>query len=149
MLSSRFTILLVDDDATIADLLTRAATSEFPEATFIHASTYQQAAAFLSDLSGRGPQLILLDVNLRSGPSGLNFLSLVRQHPQGHLLPIIMLSASNEKMDRQAAYRRGATVYSQKPFTFQAWKAYVAGLRNYWFKTATIPAVWFEKDSDE
>lgn len=138
-------ILLVDDDATIADLLTRAAKHEFPEATFIHTSTFQQAAKYLDDLSGRGARLILLDINLQTGLSGFDFLSLVRQHPQGHLLPIIMLSASRDQMDRVEAYRRGATVYSQKPFTFQGWKRYVADLRTYWFETATLPSIWFQK----
>ena len=146
MMPAVFTILLIDDDATIADLLTRAAATTFPEAVFVHSSTYDQAAGYLGDLTGRGPRLILLDINLRTGLSGFDFLSLVRQHPQGHLVPIIMLSASDDSADRGEAYRRGATVYSQKPFSFQAWKRYVASLRAYWFETVTLPAIWFQQE---
>ncbi|MCX6212892.1 response regulator [Spirosoma sp.] len=144
-----FTILLVDDNAHIAELLTRAAASTFPEAVFIPTSTYDQAARYLGDLTGRGPRLMLLDIHLHTGLSGLDFLSLVRQHPQGHLIPIIMLSASHDPADRVEAYRRGANVYSRKPFSFQAWKRYVGGLRTYWLETATLPAIWFQKEADE
>ncbi|SFE85221.1 response regulator [Spirosoma endophyticum] len=116
---------------------------------FIHTSTYEEAARYLGDLTGRGPRLILLDINLRTGLSGFDFLSLVQQHPQGHLVPIIMLSSSDDQTDQQDAYRRGATVYSRKPFSFQAWKRYVGGLHTYWFETVALPSIWFQKEDGQ
>lgn len=144
----KFTVLLIDDDVNMADLLSRAAEIVFPEAVFIHATSYSQAVAYLDDLTGPGPQLVLLDIDLQFGPSGLEFLSLLRQHTVGCLLPIVMLSASREETDKREAYQRGATVYTHKPFTYQGWKTYVAKLRSYWYETVTVPKIWFHKEAD-
>ncbi|GAB3794180.1 response regulator [Spirosoma humi] len=144
-----YPILLVDDDPSIADLLTRSAKQIFPEATFTHVSSYAEAAQYMSDLTGKGPRLILLDVNLQVGLSGLEFLKLIRSHPQGRFLPVVMLSSSREDVDTIAAYMAGASAYTQKPDSYAGWKAYVGKLRAYWYETVTVPQLWFERNEDE
>lgn len=144
-----YPILLVDDDSSIVDLLTRSAKQIFPEATFTHVSSYAEAAQYMSDLSGKGPRLILLDVNLQVGLSGLEFLKLIRSHPQGRFLPVVMLSSSREDVDTIAAYLSGASAYTQKPDSYAGWKTYVGKLRAYWYETVTVPQLWFERDEDK
>lgn len=144
-----FTILLVDDDSHVADILNRAAGRTFPEAVFVHATGFAQAASYVEDLTGLGPQLILLDVDLQVGLSGLDFLSLLRQHPQGRLLPVVMLSARDEFSQVQEAYFRGASAFTRKPFDYGGWKAYVQRLRSYWYETATVPRLWFRKQASQ
>lgn len=144
-----YPILLVDDDPTIADLLTRSAKHIFPEATFTHVSSYAQAARYMSDLTGKGPRLILLDINLQVGLSGLEFLKLIRGHPQGRFLPVVMLSSSREDVDTTAAYLAGANAYTQKPDSYAGWKIYVSKLRSYWYETVSVPQLWFEQDETD
>ena len=144
-----YPILLVDDDPSIADLLTRSAKQIFPEAIFMHVSSYAEAAQYMGDLSGKGPRLILLDINLQVGLSGLEFLKLIRSHPQGRFLPVVMLSSSCEDVDTIAAYLAGASAYTQKPDSYAGWKTYVSKLRIYWHETVTVPQLWFERDEDE
>ena len=146
MMPGTFPILLVDDDPHIADLLSRSARDHFPEAEFIHVTSFEDASCYLSDLTGRGPVLVLLDINLNIGPSGLEFLHLIRTYPQGTLLPVIILSSSQEDADKKAAWLAGATAFTQKPDTYSGWKEYVSQLRSYWYQTATVPRVWFEKE---
>lgn len=143
-----YPILLVDDDPAIADLLTRSAKLIFPEARFTHVSSYAQAARYMSDLTGKGPRLILLDINLQVGLSGLEFLKLIRSHPQGRYLPVVMLSSSREDVDTIAAYLAGASAYTQKPDSYAGWKNYVSKLRSYWYETVTVPQLWFEQDEN-
>jgi CheY-like chemotaxis protein len=147
-MSAQFSILLVDDDPAIADILNRTSESIFPQAQFIHVSSFVQAAAYLDGLEGRGPRLILLDINLQTGLSGLEFLTLIRQHPLGHLLPVVILSTTRRQEEIKEAYIRGANAFTVKPFSYGDWKAYVTQLRIYWFETATIPKPWFEKENN-
>ncbi|WP_080236934.1 response regulator [Spirosoma rigui] len=140
-----FPILLVDDDADVADLLNRIAVTDFPEAVFLHVDSFAQAASYLDNLEGRGPRLVLLDVNLRTGLTGLDFLTLIREHPQGRLVPVVMLSSSQLDTDIHEALNRGASLFTQKPFTYVEWRQYVQNMRLYWYETVTTPNPKFMK----
>ena len=147
-MTARFPILLVDDDPHLGEVLQRAALATFPEARFISVTTFGQAVAYLDSLTGNGPRLILLDLDLQSDSTGFDFLILLRQHPQGRLVPVIILSADRRQEQAEQAYRLGANVYTPKPFSFQDWKTYTQRLRAYWFETATVPQLWFERPPD-
>ena len=134
-----FPILLVDDDPDIADLLNRVATTDFPEAVFLHVESFAQAVSYLDNLEGRGPRLVLLDINLKTGLTGLDFLTLLRMHPQGRLVPVVMLSSSQLDSDIYDALGQGANLFTQKPYTYAEWKQYVYNLRRHWFETVTTP----------
>lgn len=138
-----FPILVVDDDPHIVDILRRAARNVFPQAHFLGIQSFAEAARFLSDLSGPGPRLVLLDIDLQSELDGLDFLTLLRGHPQGRLVPIIMLSANKNPLKRGEAYMRGANAVTGKPFSFEEWKSYVENLRLYWVDVATTPKLYF------
>lgn len=140
-----FPILLVDDDPAIAELLTRAARSNFPEARFLPVSSFAEAAQFVANLDGEGPKLVLLDIDLQTGPDGFAFLSLLRNHPQGRRLPVVMLSSSDEPEQVDKALTLGASAFTSKPFIFREWKDYVAQLRSYWYDTILLPTIWFNK----
>ncbi|MFD2935222.1 response regulator [Spirosoma flavum] len=144
---SEFLILLVDDEPSVVDILNRVAKYDFPEATFLYASCFEEAEHYLENLEGYGPNLILLDINLQLSRDGLDFLAFVRKHPQGHLIPVVILSSINESSKIREAYQLGVSSYTNKPYDYKAWKTYVRILRQYWFETVTTPSVWFEKQS--
>lgn len=70
--SSDFTILLVDDDLQINDLLTQAAKNGFPQSKFIYKTSFEEATTYLEHLTGWGPRLILLDIDLKQSKNGLD-----------------------------------------------------------------------------
>ncbi|WP_020600309.1 response regulator [Spirosoma panaciterrae] len=144
-----FPLLLVDDDPTIADIFRRAIGNAFPEADLKVVDSFSEAAAYLEGLFGRGPRLVLLDIDLRSELSGIDFLTLLREHPQGRLLPVVILSAGEDQTIKEEAYDRGASAFTVKPFSYQAWKSYAEQLRAYWYGTATTPKLWFEREKNE
>lgn len=143
----QFTILLVDDDPHIADILNRAAKRIFPQAHFIHTSSFTEAATYMDQVDGFGPKLILLDLDLQTEMSGFDFLTLVRNHHQGKLVPIIILSINNSEFTAENAYKLGANAFTQKPEDYAGWKLYVKLLKLYWFETVTIPKLWFGQKS--
>lgn len=61
------------------------------------------------------PDLILLDWML-PGMSGIEILEILRRKPETKNIPVIMLSAKGEEMDRVSGLEHGADDYLVKPF---------------------------------
>lgn len=137
-MSSQFPILLVDDDPNVADILNKAAKTSFAEATFIHVSTFEDAKRYIEALEGRGPKIVLLDIDLQDKVDGLDFLALLRAHPKGRVLPVIVLSASKTPQLVERAYTFGASSFTVKPFSYADWKTYLNNLKTYWADTVTL-----------
>jgi FixJ family two-component response regulator len=142
----KFTILLVDDDLDVVDILRRASVQCFPEAIFIPVTDFNEASKYLSDLDGLGPNLVLLDIHLQVEPNGLTFLSLMREHPIGRLVPIIVLTTAVDRLFSIESYKRGANAFTIKPSSYEGWKKYVEQLRLFWLQTATLPRPYFTQE---
>lgn len=138
---------MVDDDPQIMDILNKVARSEFPQCQFIHRTSFESAQAYLQDTTGWGPRLVLLDIDLKTGKSGLDLLSWLRGHDKYRLLPVVILSVVHEEEVVRQAYASGANIFTNKPFSYEEWKAYVNFLRTYWFTTASTPKLWFDKST--
>ncbi|MVM36228.1 response regulator, partial [Spirosoma sp. HMF4905] len=112
-------------------------------AHYVLVNNFTEASRYLDDLEGLGPNIVLLDVNLQTEPGGLEFLTQMRKHPVGCLVPIIILTGITSKALAFEAYRRGTNAFTIKPFDYGDWKAYVNQLRTFWFLTATVPRLYF------
>ncbi|MBN8826693.1 MULTISPECIES: response regulator [unclassified Spirosoma] len=141
---AKLPILLVDDDPQLVEILNRAASQVFPLAHFIQISSFAEAATYLDALKEHGPRLVLLDIDLKDKQSGFDFLSLLREHPQGKMVPVVMLSVESDEQIAEEAYTFGANAFTQKPDTYADWKKYVKLLKLYWFETVTIPKIWLK-----
>lgn len=101
----------------------------------------QQALDYLfreGEFAGRpGPDLptvVLLDINLPR-VNGLDVLLQLRADPRTHLLPIVILTSSDEERDRLAGYEGGANSFVRKPLDFTEFAETVARLGIYWLAT--------------
>lgn len=143
---TRRPILVIDDDPSVVDILTRAASSISSDVKLVAIREFEEAAAYLEGLRGPGPQLILLDVNLSGELSGLDFLSRLRQHPQGCFVPVVILSDDENPARLQEAYLKGANAFTAKPERYQDWKTYLQTITKYWCEVVTKPRLWFENE---
>ena len=107
-MSTTRTILLVEDEESITEPLTAALDRE-GWATHVTASA--KAAPGLVD--SVQPDLVLLDVMLEDG-SGFDVCREIRQKSR---VPIIMLTARGEELDRVIGLELGADDYVVKPFS--------------------------------
>ncbi|GAB3702503.1 hypothetical protein GCM10027592_31990 [Spirosoma flavus] len=146
---NRFPILLLEDELAIFDVLQRTAVACFPEAEFIPVTNFADAEAYLYNLAGKGPRLVIMDISLGGSHTGLDFLALLREHPLGKLVPAIVLSSREEQAIVKQAYHLGAASYFIKPFTLQDWKEFISNLRTYWYETVSLPLTYFEKLEDK
>ncbi len=100
-------LLIVDDDEQIRSLLTRYLTRE----GFAVAGV-EDGAAMDEWLTHHPVDLVILDLML----PGEDGLSLVRRLRRGSALPILMLSARGDDIDRIVGLEVGADDYLAKPF---------------------------------
>jgi len=77
------------------------------------------------------PVIILLDISLPR-LSGLEVLRTIRATPQTTLLPVVILTSSDEERDRLASYENGANSFVRKPLDFSEFAETVARLGIYW-----------------
>ena len=84
------------------------------------------------------PAVVLLDLNLpRIG--GLDVLERLRADPRTRLLPMVILTSSDEQRDRLASYENGANSFVRKPLDFAEFAETVGRLGVYWFATNQPP----------
>ena len=101
-------ILLVDDDVRLRDLLSRYLTEQGFQATAIADSSQLDRK-----LQRDPPHLVVLDLML-PGEDGLSVCRRLRG--AGETVPIIMLTAKGEEVDRIVGLEMGADDYLPKPF---------------------------------
>src|ERR1700694_1025593 len=100
-------ILIIEDESALNDLIR----TELEAEGHVARQTRDGRAA-LQMVEEQTPQLVILDWML----PGLDGLSVCRQLREKHLMPIIMLTARSEEVDRVLGLEVGADDYLVKPF---------------------------------
>ena len=77
------------------------------------------------------PEVILLDIKLPR-IDGLEVLRRVREDPRTRLVPVVLLTSSDEERDRVAGYALGANSYVRKPIEFDEFTEAVRQVGLYW-----------------
>jgi two-component system response regulator len=77
------------------------------------------------------PQIVLLDLKLPK-VDGLEVLRQLRADERTKLLPVVILTSSNEEQDRYRGYNLGANSYVRKPVDFNQFMEAVRQLGLYW-----------------
>lgn len=139
------TILLVEDNPQ-DELLTLRALRRANVANRIDvARDGQQALDYLfreGEFAGRdGPDLptaMLLDIGLPR-LSGLEVLERLRTDPRTALLPVVILTSSDDERDRLQSYVFGCNSFVRKPVEFTEFAETVARLGVYWLATNEPP----------
>lgn len=84
------------------------------------------------------PAVVLLDIGLPR-LSGLEVLARLRADARTHLLPVVILTSSDEERDRLKSYENGANSFVRKPLDFTEFAETVARLGIYWLATNSPP----------
>ena len=139
------TLLLVEDTQQDELLILRALNKINLGNGVVVVRDGQQALDYLfreGEFAGRAgpdlPTVVLLDVNLPR-VSGLEVLERLRADPRTRLLPIVILTSSDEERDRWRSYETGANSFVRKPLDFTEFAETVARLGIYWLATNEPP----------
>lgn len=77
------------------------------------------------------PAVIFLDISLPR-LSGLEVLKIIRTDPRTRLLPVVILTSSDEDRDRVQSYENGANSFVRKPTDCIEFDEIVGCLGRYW-----------------
>jgi two-component system response regulator len=131
-------ILLVEDNRDDEALTLRALTKNNIKNQVVVARDGVEALDYLfgtGSHAGRDlndvPQVILLDLKLPK-VDGLEVLRRLRINEHTRLLPVVILTSSNEEQDRISSYGLGANSYVRKPVDFSQFMEAVRQLGLYW-----------------
>lgn len=138
-------ILLVEDNPDDVDLTLRALRKSAIPNELVVASDGVEALDYLfgtGNYAGRDltdmPQVILLDLKLPK-IDGLQVLQGIRNHERTRLLPVVVLTTSNEERDLIESYQHGANSYVRKPVDFIEFTDAVRQLGMYWLLLNRAP----------
>src|SRR3954462_1604917 len=112
-------VLVVEDDERTAGFL-----AENLRADGFRVATAGEAGEAVRAIEVRKPDLVVLDLSLEAGSSGLGVVARVRKADGlgtriDPALPVIILSGHGAEIDRVRALVRGADDFVVKPFSYQ------------------------------
>ncbi len=127
-------ILLVEDNPDDEALTRRALAKNNIQNEVVVAHDGAEALNHLLGADARAaplPEVILLDLKLPK-VDGLEVLRRIRADERTRLLPVVILTSSNEERDLLAGYGLGANSYIRKPVEFGQFVEAVRQLGLYW-----------------
>lgn len=138
-------ILLVEDNPDDLELAMRALSKSGYGEGIVVARDGVEALEYVfgtGAFAGRDttvqPTVILLDLKLpRLG--GHEVLERLRKDRRTQLLPVVVLTSSDERDDIRGAYARGANSYLRKPVEFSQFTSMLAEVGRYWLDLNSPP----------
>ena len=138
-------ILLVEDDHADQEIVRRIAAQGGTSARIQTVSGGQEALDYLlrenqyaAPESSPTADLVLLDLNM-PGMNGLETLSRIRAEKRTKLIPVVVLTTSDQESDIVQSYERGANSYLTKPVKYDEFVRVIRELYEYWFDLAVLP----------
>jgi two-component system response regulator len=131
-------ILLVEDNPSDVNLTKRAFEKKNLANALVVAKDGQEALDYLFGTgphAGRDladpPACILLDLSLPK-VDGVTVLQTIKSDARTRMIPVIVLTSSNEPQDLKACYGLGTNSYIRKPVDFDEFVEAVSHLGLYW-----------------
>jgi CheY-like chemotaxis protein len=146
MKAQKFTLLIVDDDETDRFFFERAFQKLGPYYRIHTLSNGDEAVAYIT---GQGkyadralfqfPSYILTDLRMAPG-DGFSLLSFIKRNRALSIIPVVMLSSSEDTDDIRQAYLLGASSFFSKPSSPAQLTALIRSIHEYWSR-CQVPAV--------
>ncbi|MEM9400710.1 MAG: response regulator [Verrucomicrobiota bacterium] len=133
--NNAFKILLAEDDDNHAELILYTMSNNGFECHIDRVADGEKALKFLRKEApyneAEFPDLLLLDLKMPR-VDGLDVLCEIKVDPMLRLLPVIMLTTSNAKVDRVKAYANHVNSYITKPMDFEELSKLTKLIFDYW-----------------
>lgn len=136
MVAESVEILLVEDDDDDAELAVMALEQNRLANRIVRVKDGAQALEWLFEndpggSAGRIPRLIMLDLKLPK-VGGLTVLERIKADPRLRMVPVVVMTSSNDDRDIERSYALGVNSYITKPVIFESFVESVRKLGFYW-----------------
>ena len=92
------------------------------------------------------PKVILLDIKMPR-IDGIEVLKQVKSNEETRVIPVVIMTSSNEEKDIIASYTLGVNSYVVKPVDFEAFAKAVSELGLYWLLTNKTNSIMEKQNS--
>lgn len=130
------TLLLIEDNPDDVELTRLALKREAVECELVVMRDGAEALDYFFADGKRAnvmPDVILLDLKLPK-VNGLEVLKRLRSNENTKLIPVVILSSSDEERDVIESYKLGANSYIRKPVTLGKFSEIIRLLGEYWLQ---------------
>jgi len=130
-------VLLADDNSTDAELTTRALELAGVSRNIIWVQDGQAALDYVfrtgpyEHRAPGNPRLMLLDMHMPK-IDGIDVLARIKANPQTRMIPVVIMSSSDQESDMVRSYAQHANSYIVKPVDFKQFTEQVSQLGRYW-----------------
>ena len=124
-------ILLVEDDSVDAMTVKRAMRDLQVNHSVINSVNGEEAMKYLTSPDTEKPFVILLDLNMPK-MNGIEFLKVMKAHPELKTIPVIVLTTSKEQRDILDSFELGASGYMVKPVDYSKFVEILSRIMLYW-----------------
>jgi CheY-like chemotaxis protein len=124
-------ILLIEDDSVDAMTVKRAMRDLKVDHSVIHLVNGEEAMKYLTSPDTEKPFVVLLDLNMPK-MNGIEFLKVMKTHPELKTIPVIVLTTSKEHRDILGSFELGASGYMVKPVDYLKFIEILSKIVTYW-----------------
>jgi len=124
-------ILLAEDNPDDAEMTIRTLKKNNLANHLIHVMDGQEALDFLYDKNNALPKLILLDLKMPK-VDGIEVITQIKSDDRLRLIPIVVLTSSNQESDIIKSYKLGVNAYIVKPVDFDQFVNAVTEVGLFW-----------------
>lgn len=124
-------ILLVEDDQVDAMTVKRALKELHVTNPLVQKENGELALAYLRDPAAEQPCIILLDLNMPI-MGGIEFLQAVKRDAKLKLIPVVVLTTSEEQQDKVDSFGLGVAGYMTKPVDYRQFVEVMMTINAYW-----------------
>ena len=124
-------ILLVEDSMDDADLTIRTLHKHHLANNLLHVQDGEEAVEYLFNEKRKMPKVILLDLKMPK-VDGLEVLRKLKSHPEKKVIPVVVLTSSNEERDIVESYQLGVNAYIVKPVDFDKFVKAIGEIGLFW-----------------
>ncbi|HEY5405671.1 MAG TPA: response regulator [Ginsengibacter sp.] len=145
---SSIDILLVEDNVDDAELAMRELKKNKLTSNLFHVKDGEEALDFIygngqyagSRSTQNLPKVILLDIQMPK-VNGIEVLEKIKGDRQTNIIPVVILTSSNESPDIKKCYRLGVNSYIVKPVNFEGYSHAIKELGLYWLLLNRPPEI--------
>lgn len=130
------TILLVEDDKIDIKSVKRAFDDLRISNPLYITNNGEEALAYLKNVKNKRPGLILLDLRMPR-MNGIEFLKNMKKHEKLKVIPVVILTTSNEDKERIESFNLGASGYMMKPVNYKGFVEVIKTIKMYWTLSET------------
>ena len=127
-------VLYADDDIDDQEWISEACREVNCSFDLKFVNNGKEVLNYLSCTSnGISPSLIVLDLNMPE-LDGRQTLKTLKSNPSFRNIPVVIVSTSSNKLDKDICQRLGAALYLTKPVTHNEWKDIIRKLQTFTMK---------------